>query len=102
MLTILDGYCENGLNHDHLTIENLPYKSLWFSSGSKRLEPDTKYSDLVRTMSAFNCLYLVMFHIELKLINSNYFKAVFQNLNPKLKYSKSSVLVTSSLFMLAI
>ena len=57
MLTILDEYCQNGLNYEHLKAETLPYKPLYFSSGSKRLEPDTKYSDLIGTISTFNCLY---------------------------------------------
>ena len=35
-------------------IKNLPYERPYFSPGSKRLEPDSKYSDLIGTMSAFN------------------------------------------------
>ena len=37
---------------------NLPYKPLHFSPGSKQLEPASKYSDLIETMSAFSYLYL--------------------------------------------
>ena len=46
------------MTYDHLITENLPYKALYFCPGSKRLEPDSKYSDLIGAMSAFNCLYL--------------------------------------------
>ena len=58
VLTILVEHCQNGLKYDHLKTENLPYKPLYFSPGSKHLEPDSKYSDLIGAMSAFNCLYL--------------------------------------------
>ena len=58
VLTILGWCCENAMKYDHLTIENLLYKSLYLSPGSKRLEPASKYSDLIGTMSAFNCLYV--------------------------------------------
>ena len=51
VLTVLGEYC-------HLTIEDFPYKPLYFSSGSKRLQPDSEYSELTGTMSAFSCLYL--------------------------------------------
>ena len=47
-----------GGNYDPLTMENLPCKPLYFSPGSKRLEPAAKHSDLIGTMPAFNCLYL--------------------------------------------
>ena len=58
VLTIVDEYCQNGLKYDHLEIENLPYKPLYFSLGSIRLAPDSKYSDLIGTMPAFNYLHL--------------------------------------------
>ena len=57
-LTILDEYCQNGLKYDNLKTENLPYKPLYFSPGSKRFEPDSKYSYLMGTISAFSCLNL--------------------------------------------
>ena len=57
-MTILDEYCQNGLKYDHLKTENLLYSPLYFSPGSERLEPDTKYSDLIGTTSVFNYLYL--------------------------------------------
>ena len=31
---------------------------LYFSPGTDRLEPDSKYNYFIGTMSAFNCLYL--------------------------------------------
>ena len=52
------GMCQNKLKYDHLKVQNLSYKPQYFSPGSKRLEPDSKYNDLIGTMSAFNCLYL--------------------------------------------
>ena len=58
VLTILDKYCQKGMKYYHLKTENLPQKPLYFSPGSKRLEPDSKYSDLIGIMSTFNCLYL--------------------------------------------
>ena len=59
MLTILGDYYENGMQNDHVTTENMPYKPLYFSLGSKHLEPASTYSDLIGTMSVFNCLYLL-------------------------------------------
>ena len=49
---------KNRLKYDHMKVENLPDKPLYFSPGSERLEPDHKYDDLIGTTSAFNCLYL--------------------------------------------
>ena len=57
MLKTLEERCQIGLKYDHLKTENVPHNSLNFSPGTKCLEPGTKYSDLMRTMSAFNCLY---------------------------------------------
>ena len=37
--------------YDHFKTENSPYKPLYYSLGSKRLEPDSKYSDLIETFS---------------------------------------------------
>jgi len=45
------------MEYDHLTIENLLYRPLYSSYGCKRLEPDSKYSDLIGAMW-FNCIYL--------------------------------------------
>ena len=42
-----------------LMTEDLPYKPLYSRPGSKRLDPGSKYSDLIGTMSVFNCLYFV-------------------------------------------
>jgi len=64
VLTILGEYCQNGMKYDHLAIENLQNTNLYFSPGSKRLEPDTKYSDLIGTMSVFNCLYLDHYFLD--------------------------------------
>ena len=58
MLRMLYEYCQNRLKYDHLKTENLLWKPMYFSPGSTHLEPDSKYSDLIGTMSAFNCLYL--------------------------------------------
>ena len=57
-MTVSGECCENEMKYDHLTIENLLYKPIYFSPGSKRLEPDSECSDLIRTMSAFNCPYI--------------------------------------------
>ena len=57
MLAILGEYRQNGLENGHLKAENFPYKLLYFSPGSKLLEPDSKYRDLIGNMPAFNCLY---------------------------------------------
>ena len=58
LLTILGEYFQNRLNYGHLKTKDLPYKPVYFSPGSERLEPDTKYSGLVGNMSAFNRLYI--------------------------------------------
>ena len=58
MLTILVEYCQNGMKFNHLKTGNLPYKPLYFSTGSKHLEPDSKYNELIGTKSAVNCLHL--------------------------------------------
>ena len=58
MLTILGKNCQNRLKYGQLKAEDLPYEPMYISPGSKHLEPDSKYSDLIGTMSAFNCLYL--------------------------------------------
>jgi len=46
--------CAGIFEYDHLKTESLPYKPMSFSVDSKRLEPDTKYSNLPE----FHCLYL--------------------------------------------
>ena len=43
------------MKYDHLTIENLPFRLLYSSPGCT---PDSKYSDLIGTLSEFNCIYL--------------------------------------------
>ena len=58
VLKIVDEYRQNGLKYDHLKAEIFPYKPLHFSPGSIRLEPASKDSDLMGTISAFNCLHL--------------------------------------------
>ena len=40
MLTILGKCCQSRLKYNHLKAEDLAYKPLYFSPGSKRLEPD--------------------------------------------------------------
>ena len=45
------------MTYGHLMTEDLPYKPLYFRPGSLRLAPGSKYSDLIGTMSVFNCLY---------------------------------------------
>ena len=75
---------DNGLKYNYLKTETLPYKPLYFSPGSIRLEPDSKYSDLIGTISPFNCLYLDHYVSDkLKFVNSGYFRVVFQNVEPK-------------------
>ena len=55
---LLGDCCQNRLKYDHLETEDLPYKQLYYSPVSNHLEPASKHSDLIGTMSAFNCLYL--------------------------------------------
>ena len=50
VFSIFGEYCQNGIKYDHLTIANLPYRPLYYSPGSKHLEPDLKCSDLIETM----------------------------------------------------
>ena len=77
--------------------EDLPYKPLHFRPGSLRFAPGSKYSNLIGTMSVFNCLYFGHFfsQMELKFVNNSYFKQLFQNLRLKLQYSKNRTFVTS-------
>jgi len=56
-LQFLGEYCENGVKYTQQMIENLPCRPLFFSPGSKCLEPDSKCSDFIGAMSAFNCIY---------------------------------------------
>ena len=58
MLRSLCEYCQNRLKYDHVETDNLPFKPLYFSLCSTLIEPGTKYSNLIGTMPAFNCLYL--------------------------------------------
>ena len=39
------------MEYDQLTIEKLLYRPLCSSPGCKRIEPDSKYSDLIWTVS---------------------------------------------------
>ena len=57
-MIILDDYCKHWQKHDNLKTKISLYKLQYFSPGSKRLDPDTKYNDLIGTITAFNCLYL--------------------------------------------
>ena len=57
VLTILSELLQNGTKYGLLMIEDLPYKPLYVRPGSKRLDPGSEYSDLIGTMSVFNCLY---------------------------------------------
>ena len=76
--------------------EVLPYKPLYFRPGSLRLAPGSKYSGLIGTMSVFSCLYFgLISQMELKFVTNSYFKQLFQNLRPKLQYSKYRIFVTS-------
>ena len=58
MLATLGKFWQNGMKYNHLVIKNLPYKPLYISPGSKCLEIDSRCSDLIGAMSAFNCLFL--------------------------------------------
>ena len=84
MLAILGEYRQNRLNYDHLKTNDLPYKPLYFSPGSKRFELGTKYSDMIVAISAFSCLYLghysviAYISVKLKFVNSGYFKVLFR------------------------
>ena len=57
VLTILSECCQNVMTYGHLMTEDLPYKPLCFRPGSLRLAPGSNYSNLIGTMSVFNCLY---------------------------------------------
>ena len=96
MLTTLSEWCQNVMTFGHLMTEDLPYKPLYFQPGSLRLAPGSKYSDLIGTMSVFNCLYFGhYFSNGLKFVNNSCFKQLFQNLRPKVQHSKNIVFVTS-------
>ena len=74
-----------GMKYNHLTIENLPYKPLYFSPGSKCLETDTEYSDLVwlcQNLIAY--ISVIICQVELKFVKGCYFKVLFQHLKSKL------------------
>ena len=58
MFTTLSEYCQARLKCDHLKTNGSPYKPLHFSPCYKLLEPNSKFSDLIGTISAFNGLYL--------------------------------------------
>ena len=57
VLTILSEWCQIVMTYGHLMTEDLPYKPLYLRPGSLRLAPGSKYSNLIGTMSVFNCLY---------------------------------------------
>ena len=75
--------------------EDLPYKPLYFRPGSLRLAPGSKYSGLIATMYSIAYSSVIISQMELKFVNSSYFKQLFQNLRPKLQYSKIRIFVTS-------
>ena len=76
--------------------EELPYKPLYFLPGSKLLEPDRICSGLIGAISAFSCLiWVIIFQVELKFVDSGYFKVFFQNLEPKSKWYKNIISVTT-------
>ena len=73
MLTIFGEYYQNGMKRNHLTIEDLPYKPLYFSPCSKRLEPASKYSDLIGTISrSIAYISVIIFQIELRFQTGKY------------------------------
>ena len=78
-MTILDEYCPIGLKHNQLKTENLSYKPLYFSPGFKRLRTDSRYSGTMQQSFAY--ILVIIFQIELKVVNSSYFYPLFQNLN---------------------
>ena len=45
------------MTYGHLMTEDLPYKPLYFRPGSLRLALGSKYSNMIGTVSVFNCLY---------------------------------------------
>ena len=53
-----------GMKYGHLVTEDLPYKPLLFRPGSSLLDPGSNYSDLIGTMTAFNCLYLCHYLLD--------------------------------------
>ena len=87
-MAILDQYRQNCPKYNSLKTENLPYKPLYFSHGSKRFEPDSKYSDLIRTISGFNCLYLGLHFSELaEICQQLLFRSAFSEFKVKIKIS---------------
>ena len=84
------------MKYSLLMTEDLPYKPLYFRPGSKRLDPGSKYSDLIGTMSGLIAyISVIISQMELKFFTNSYFKQLFQNLKPKLKYSKNRIFMTS-------
>ena len=66
------------------------------SAGSLRLAPGSKYSNLIRLCQySIACVSVITSQMELKFVNNSYFKKLFQNLRPKLQYSKNRIFVTS-------
>ena len=76
VLAILSEWCQNVMTYGHLMTEDLPHKPLYFQPGYLRLATGSKYSDLIGTMSVFNCLYIsvIISQMELKFVNKSYLK----------------------------
>ena len=84
VLTILDECCQSLLKYNHLKTENMPWKPLHISPGSKRLEliANTVISEEAYLHSTAYIL-INIFQIELKSFSSSYFQSAFPNVQPK-------------------
>ena len=64
VLTIFGGYCRDRMKYNHLTIEDFPYKKHWMFLLVIDVLNQPQNSDLIGTMSAFNCPYLCPYFSE--------------------------------------
>ena len=71
------------MTYGHLMTKGLPYKPLYFQPGSLLQAQNTAI------------ISVIIFQMELKFVNTSYFKQLFQKLRPKLQYSKNRIFVTS-------
>jgi len=68
----------------------VPFKSLYFESDSKRLEPGEKYTVLYGKFSVFNLSYFSPFYyIHLKLSTRAYFEVRFHSMLSKYENSEN-------------
>ena len=79
-------------NDRRLTIQTTVFSAWIFL----RLAPGSKCSNLIGTMSVFNCLHFGHYFTNgVEIVRNSYFKQLFQNLRPKSQYSKIRIFLTS-------